>query len=225
MTLILFTKDTPIKLRYLCLIKVGTWIFLIFGISTIVFLGSTRNPVAAQQLDTATLSPTVTATVANGMPYITVTYIEPINVRTGPSSFDYPVIGSLPVGGTAAAVGRSPAGEWIEIEFPEAPRGTAWVYAANVTLAPPNSLLPVVEPPPTPAPLETDTLNPTFVAAFAFAPTSTRLPTFTPPPPLAIPTYENDVPVSSGRVITAWLMAGLGLIGILGIAFTSFRRR
>ena len=225
MTLILFTKDTPIKLRNLCLIKVGTWIFLIFGISTIVFLGSTRNPVAAQQLDTATLSPTVTATVANGMPYITVTYIEPINVRTGPSSFDYPVIGSLPVGGTAAAVGRSPAGEWIEIEFPEAPRGTAWVYAANVTLAPPNALLPVVEPPPTPAPLETDTLNPTFVAAFAFAPTSTRLPTFTPPPPLAIPTYENDVPVSSGRVITAWLMAGLGLIGILGIAFTSFRRR
>jgi hypothetical protein len=225
LTFILFTKDTPIKLRHLYLVKVGTWIFLIFGFTTIVFLGSTRNPVAAQQLDTVTPSPTVTATVASGMPYITVTYIEPINVRTGPSSFDYPVVGSLPVGGTAAAVGRSPAGEWIEIEFPEAPRGTAWVYAANVTLAPPNALLPVVEPPPTPAPLETDTLNPTFVAASAIAPTSTRLPTFTPPPPLAIPTYENNVPVSSGRVITAWLMAGLGLIGILGIAFTSFRHR
>jgi len=167
----------------------------------------------------------MTATVATGMPYITVTYIEPINVRTGPSSFDYPVVGSLPVGGTAAAVGRSPAGEWIEIEFPEAPRGTAWVYAANVTVAPPNALLPVVEPPPTPAPLETDTLNPTFVAAFPIIPTSTRLPTFTPPPPLAIPTYVNNVPVSSGRPITVWLMAGLGLIGVLGIAFTSFRRR
>jgi Bacterial SH3 domain len=223
--LILFTKDTPIKLRAVCLAKVGTWIFLIFGFTTVVFLGSTRNPVAAQQADTMTPSLTVTATVATGMPYITVTYIEPINVRTGPSSFDYPVVGSLPVGGTAAAVGRSPAGEWIEIEFPEAPRGTAWVYAANVTVAPPNALLPVVEPPPTPAPLETDTLNPTFVAAFPIIPTFTRLPTFTPPPPLAIPTYVNNVPVSSGRALTAWLMAGLGLIGVLGIAFTSFRRR
>ena len=225
MILILFTKDTPIKLRAVCLAKVGTWIFLILGFTTIVFLGSTRNPVAAQQADTVTPSLTMTATVATGMPYITVTYIEPINVRTGPSSFDYPVVGSLPVGGTAAAVGRSPAGEWIEIEFPEAPRGTAWVYAANVTVAPPNALLPVVEPPPTPAPLETDTLNPTFVASFPIIPTSTRLPTFTPPPPLAIPTYVNNVPVSSGRPITVWLMAGLGLIGVLGIAFTSFRRR
>ena len=225
MILILFTKDTPIKLRPFYLFKVGTWIFLIFGFTTVVFLGSTKNPVAAQQADTVTLPPTVTATVAAGMPYITVTYIEPINVRTGPSSFDYPVVGSLPVGGTAAAVGRSPAGEWIEIEFPEAPRGTGWVYAANVTVAPPNALLPVVEPPPTPAPLETDTLNPTFVAAFPFIPTSTRLPTFTPPPPLAIPTYENNVPVSSSRAITAWLMAGLGLIGVIGIAVTSFRRR
>ena len=225
MTLILSTKDTLIKLRHLCLVKVGTWIFLIFGFATLVFFGSIRNPVAAQQLDTITPSPTVTATVATGMPYITVTYIEPINVRTGPSSFDYPVVGSLPVGGTAAAIGRSPAGEWVEIEFPEAPRGTAWVYAANVTVSPPNALLPVVEIPPTPAPLETDTLNPTFVAAFPIIPTATRLPTFTPPPPLAIPTYENAAPVASGPAITTWLMAGLGLIGILGIAFTSFRRR
>ena len=225
MTLILLTKDTLIKLRRLDLIKVGTWIFLIFGLITIVFLGSSRNPVAAQQLGTATPSPTVTATVAAGMPYITVTYIEPINVRTGPGSFDYPVIGSLPVGGTAAAIGRSPAGEWVEIEFPASPRGTAWVYAANVTLSPPNALLPVVEIPPTPAPLQTNTLNPTFVAAFPILPTSTRLPTFTPPPPLAIPTYVNNAPVSSGRTITAWLMVGLASIGILGMILTSFRRR
>lgn len=207
------------------LFKVGSWIFLIFGLTSIIFLGSSRNPAAAQQLDTVTPPPTVTATLATGMPYITVTYIEPINVRTGPSSFDYPVVGSLPVGGTAAAVGRSPAGEWIEIEFTQAPRGTAWVYAANVSVSPPNTLLPVVEPPPTPAPLQTATLNPTFVAAFVIVPTPTRLPTFTAPPPLAIPTYQNNVPVSSGRAITAWMMAGLGLIGILGIAITSFRRR
>ncbi len=31
-------------------------------------------------------------------------------MRTGPSSFDYPVIGSLPVGGTAPAIGRTQPG-------------------------------------------------------------------------------------------------------------------
>ena len=159
------------------------------------------------------------------MPYITVTYIEPINVRTGPSSFDYPVIGSLPVGGTASAVGRSPVSEWIEIVFPDAPRGTAWVYAANVSLSPPGFLLPIVEPPPTPAPLETATLNPTFVAAFQIVATPTRLPTFTAPAPLAIPTFENPVSNSTSRSVTAWIIAILGLIGIAGILLTSFRRR
>jgi hypothetical protein len=225
LTFIISTKDTPIKLRHLFLVKVGTWIFLVFGFTTILILGSTRKPVAAQKLDTVTPLPTSTETVAAGMPYITVTYLEPINVRTGPSSFDYPVVGSLPVGGTAAAVGRSPAGEWVEIVFPQAPRGTAWVYAANVTLSPPNALLPVVEIPPTPAPLATNTLNPTFVAAFPIIPSSTRLPTFTAPPPLAIPTYVQDKPVSSGRAIIAWLMAGLGLIGILGLTISSFRHK
>jgi Bacterial SH3 domain len=222
---ILFTKDTPIKLHSLHLFKVGTWILLLFGLAALIFLGSSGNPVAAQQSDTVTPLPTITVTVAAGMPYITVTYIEPINVRTGPSSFDYPVVGSLPVGGTAAAIGRSPAGEWIEIEFPPAPRGTAWVYAANVSVLPANALLPVVEIPPTPAPFATNTLNPTFVAAFVIVPTSTRMPTFTPPPPLAIPTYQNEVQVSSGRTLTAGLMAGLALIGIIGIVVTSFRRR
>jgi len=167
----------------------------------------------------------MTLTVAAGMPYITVTYIEPINVRTGPSSFDYPVVGTLPVGGTAAAIGRSPASEWVEIEFPAAPRGTAWVYAANVSISPANALLPVVEPPPTPAPLVTDTINPTFVAAFPVIPTSTRLPTFTAPPTLAIPTYVTNPPDASGRVTLAWLMGGLGLVGVLGLVISAFRRR
>jgi hypothetical protein len=94
-----------------------------------------------------------------------------------------------------------------------------------VILSPPGFLLPIVEPPPTPAPLVTSTLNPTFVAAFQIVPTFTHLPTFTPPPPLVVPTYENPAPDSSGRGITAWVIAGLGLIGIVGIALTSFRPR
>ena len=217
----LFTKDTPYKLRHMRLwIKVGLWISLILGFADLLFFGSSQTPVAARQSFSSTPTATGTSTGA----FITVTYIEPINVRTGPSSFDYPVVGSIPVGGTAPAIGRSPAGEWIQIVFPDAPRGTGWVYSANVTLSP-GFLLPIVEPPPTPAPLETPTLNPTFVAAFQILPTSTHLPTFTPPPPLVFPTYESPANASSGRAITAWVIVGLGLIGIVGIAITSFRRR
>ena len=47
--------------------------------------------------------------------FITVSYGEPINVRAGPSSFDYPIIGILPKDGTAPAIGRSPKGEWIQM--------------------------------------------------------------------------------------------------------------
>ncbi|MGB8214905.1 MAG: hypothetical protein WCE68_15225 [Anaerolineales bacterium] len=190
------------------------------GLAALLFLGASGNPVAAQQ----PASTTPNASQA-GQPFITVTYIEPINVRTGPSSFDYPVVGTIPVGGTAVAVGRSPAGEWIEIVYPAAPRGTGWVYAANVTLSPPGFMLQIVEPPPTPAPLETATLNPTFVAAFPILPTSTRMPTFTAPPPLAIPTYTYPVEDSSGRVTTTWVVIAMGLIGVAGIIVSSLRRR
>ncbi|MFH1524642.1 MAG: SH3 domain-containing protein [Chloroflexota bacterium] len=156
--------------------------------------------------------------------FITVTYIEPINVRTGPSSFDYPVIGSLPVGGTAPAIGRSPAGEWIQIVFSDAPGGTAWIYASNVTLSP-GPFLPIVEPPPTATPVESPTLNLTFAAAFQTEVPPTRLPTFTPPPSLSVPTYQNPASVSFGRLQTGWVIVGLGLVGILGIAISSSRRR
>ncbi len=202
--------------------KVGFWIFLILVIIILPGFVSFWNPVSAQKLDPATSTVTAVGTVSGR--YITVTYIEPINVRAGPSSFDYPIVGSLPVGGTAPATGRSPAGEWIQIEYPDAPLGKGWVYAANVSLSP-GGLLPVVEPPPTPAPLETPTLNPTFVAAFQILPTSTRLPTFTAPPALVIPTFTNPAVTSSRRAITAWVIIILGLTGILGIIITLFRQR
>ena len=219
----LFTKDIPNKLRHSTLYnKIGFWVFLLPGFAVVLFFGAYRNPVAAQQLNSATPSASVGGTVSG--PTITVTYVEGTNVRTGPNSFDYPVVGFIQVGGTATAIGHSPAWEWIQIEFPDAPRGTGWVYAANVSLSP-GALLPIVEPPPTPAPLETPTLNPTFVAAFQTLPTTTHLPTFTAPPSLVIPTYANPANSSSGREITTWVVVVLGFIGIVGLAFTSFRRR
>jgi hypothetical protein len=219
---LLLTKDFSQKLRYTHrYFKALAWFFLILGFVALFILDAGQKPAAARQLNSATPTSTGGSIPAA---YITVTYLEGTNVRTGPGSFDYPAIGHIPEGGTALATGRSPAGEWIQIEFPDAPYGKGWVYAANVTLSA-GALLPIVEPPPTPAPLETPTLNPTFVAAFQILPTSTRLPTFTAPPALLIPTFTNPAVTSSRRAIAAWVIIILGLTGILGMIVTLFRRR
>jgi hypothetical protein len=218
-----FTKDIPHKLHpskpYF---RVVFWAILFPIFSTLLSFGIYRESASAQNLSTETPTTSSVGTVTGA--FITVTYIEPINVRSGPSSFDYPVIGSIPVGGTASAIGRSPAGEWIQIQFQNGPRGTGWVYAANVSLSP-SVLLPIVEPPPTPTPVMTPTLNPTFAAAFQTLPTSTRLPTFTPPPSIVIPTFTNPANSNSGRGVTTWVVLILGLVGIVGLVISSIRRR
>src|SRR5262245_55080929 len=53
--------------------------------------------------------------------YITVTYSDPINVRGGPSTVYYPIVGQLAPGDTAPALGTSPGREWVQISYPSAP--------------------------------------------------------------------------------------------------------
>ncbi|HEY5984213.1 MAG TPA: hypothetical protein VIU38_12150 [Anaerolineales bacterium] len=141
--------------------------------------------------------------------YITNTFEEAINVRLGPSTIFYAnPCGSLAVGANAMALGTTPAHEWVKIEFADCPGGVGWVYAANVTV---TGALREVEPPPTPMPLATATLDPTLMAAFQIEPTVTRLPTFTPPPPLVLPTFAESsnssggFPAGAAIVITAVL--------------------
>jgi hypothetical protein len=151
--------------------------------------------------------------------YITQTYSEKINVRTGPSTVDYPTIGQLDIGATAPALATSPYHEWIEISYPSGPGGVGWVYAANVTL---TGTLQVIEPPPTATLSATATLDPTLVAAFIIQPTVTRLPTFTPAPPLIIPTYTNqstDVGFPLGGTIF-----GIAIIGTIILMLSFFGR-
>ena len=156
-----------------------------------------------------------------GSAFITQTYTEPINVRTGPSTVDYPTIGQLPVGATAPALATSPHHEWIEITFPGGPGGVGWVYAANVTL---TGNLQIVEPPPTATPPATSTLDPTLAAAFNIQPTETRLPTFTPPPPLVIPTYQDPIEPAGGFPIGGAILM-IALVGALVFVVSFFGRR
>lgn len=201
--------------------KAGWMIRLVLVLLGLLVFALPRVPAFAQQVDQATSESTPTLIVVT----ITVTYSESIHVRSGPSSVDYPIIGSLEVGATARAIGRSPAGEWILIVAPEGASwaGTGWVYSALVSLTP--GFLPVIEPPPTPTPLVSATLNPTFVAAFRTAATPTRLPTFTPAPPLQIPTFQNRADASVGGIPIGLVIVLLGLLGAVGLIVASVQRR
>jgi hypothetical protein len=64
------------------------------------------------------------------------------------------------------------------------------------------------------------TINPTFAAAFVFQPTSTRMPTFTPPPPLEIPQFSDEIAKRPSGIPTGWLVTGLLLVGVAGYSIT-----
>jgi hypothetical protein len=135
----------------------------------------------------------------------------------GPGSSIYPVVGTLLRGATAPALGRSAGGDWVQIEFPGAPYDKGWVYSPLVQVSP--GTLMIIEPPPTPPQPPTSTVDPTLAAQFIIIPTSTRLPTFTPPPSLVVPVYTqspaNAVEQSAPVAIIIIALAILGVIGFL----------
>lgn len=197
---------------------------IVLGSSNLIFnydrpKGIPRLPAVNQRTGYAQDAATATPGLNGPSAFITQTYTEAINVRTGPSTVDYPTIGQLPVGATAPALATSPHHEWIEISFPSGPGGVGWVYAANVTL---TGTLQIVEPPPTATPPATATIDPTLAAAFGVQPTITRLPTFTPAPLLAIPTYSDPIepatgfPIGGAILIISLLALVVFLVSFLG---------
>ena|SRR5688572_13478221 len=192
--------------------------FILFLLTIIGFFSaSIPNFVLAQQL-------TQTPAPATGL-FITVITDEPqINVRMGPSSTIYPIVGSLITGSTAPALGRSQGGDWIQIEFPSAPGGKGWVYSPLVQVSPPGNLQ-IVEPPPTPVPPITSTIDPTFAAQFIVVPTNTRLPTFTAQPsvtPLA--TFVSETTSSTDSVPLATIIIAFASLGLIGFLLSLIRR-
>ena len=187
----------------------------------LIFLGNFfafASPVVlAQQL-------TATPAAGEGM-YITVITEEPqIHVRMGPSSSVFPIVGNLPTGSTAPALGRSPGGDWIQIEYPGAPNNKGWVYSPLVKVSP--GTLRVIAPPPTPLPPATSTIDPTLAAQFNIVPTNTRLPTFTPPPSLTVLSFTDAATANSrNSVPLATIIIALATLGIIGFLLSIFLRR
>jgi len=202
--------------------RILTWIITIIGILLLGLFAPERPSVMAQQ-PTGSVA-TVTGTPTG--PTIKVYQdIDRIRVFAGPSSFDYPAIGVLLANETAPAIGRAQGREdWILIRYQGVPGSIGWVYALYVSLSP-GALLPIVEVPPTPTPLSTPTINPTLEAAFIGQQTPTRLPTYTPPPPLDLPLFTdtNTAPVTS--IPTGLLILGLGLFGFFGAVISYLRGR
>ena len=151
--------------------------------------------------------------------------IPQIRVYAGPSSFDYPAIGVLLGGELAPALGRARGrDDWIQIYYAGVPGSIGWVYGLYVSLSP-GAILPLLDVPATPTPLSTPTINPSLEAAFIGQQTPTRLPTFTPPPPLELPSF-NDVGTSPTPGIPAGLLIlSLGLFGFFGAVISYLRGR
>ena len=163
--------------------------------------------------------PTVTGTPEGP----TILVPEQVNVRLGPST-DYEKVGVLIAGQTAPALGRSPGGEWIQISYPGVPGNIAWVYAPFVVLQTGQRLLPVIEPPPTPTPRVTATIDPTLAAQFNFGEAPpTRLPTFTPAEPVSIPTFETNDANNSGGFPPIMAILALLVVGVFGTFISVLR--
>ena len=201
---------------------------LIFCTLLVAVLGLTMLPSpqpvsagAAAQLPTGAL-PTVTSTFSGPMAVVVPGNESQINLRSGPGPL-YERVGVLLIGQKVPARGTSPKGEWIQGEYPGAPGGLAWVYAFYVKIEPPTTL-PIVEPPPTPTLAQTATIDPTLAARFVITLEPTRLPTFTAPPPLAIPTFTAESAPSVSAVPMGFVILGLAALGLfLGVVAFSQR--
>jgi hypothetical protein len=195
-------------------------LFAIAGLSSVilivlffVLISPAQANDTLQQLITGTLMPTVTGTPSGVTATVRMDQENQINVRNGPSVF-YDKVGVLLPGQVVPVVGRSAGGDWVLIVYPGIPGSQGWVYAPYVTISPGD--LPIVEPPPTPTPGLTSTIDATLAAQFVVTSVPTRMATFTEPAPLDIPTY-TDASASSttGGIPMGLIIIILGGLGLL----------
>lgn len=202
--------------------KVCRVLILALLVSCFVLINNPGSIRVLGQIPTGTI-PTVTGTPLGVIATVNVLSGDGVKVRGGPSALYYPEVGFMLVSQSAPAIGISSGGNWIQIEYPGAPGNVGWVFANYVNLSV-EGALPIVNPPITPTPRITATLNPTLEAQFLVTEIPTRLPTYTPAPPLQIPTYTN---VSGG--ILSGIPMGLAVLALLifgsVLAFIAFLQR
>lgn len=195
--------------------------FLLFLALVFSLLSSVTG--AALEQESTPMIATVTGTVEGPMAYVIQNPETQINLRSGPNT-TYDRVGVLMVGQRVPALGQSAGGQWIQVGYPGVPGGKAWVWSLFVEIYPPVAL-PIIEPPPSPTPRETATIDPTLEARFIVTRDATRLPTFTNPPPLVIPTFQDSGSAVGGRVPMGFVIMGFAGIGLLFSLVAFFERR
>lgn len=188
--------------------KVLLLISLLMAMIVLSFLPNLTHQVWGQfptvSMPTVTSSPRGVYVRAIGQP------TEALNVRAYPSSTST-LLGRVQVGQEAKAFGYY--GDYVLIEYAGAPDGKGWVW--KVMLEVHGGELPMLEPPPTEVPLVTKTIDPTLAAQFIITQMPTRLPTFTEPPPLQIPTYQ----IVDGATATGGIPMGYIIVVLAGLGF------
>ncbi len=197
-------------------LKIGVSIILL-AVGLLVIAVPTAGADALAQEATQTATPEGhLAQVNNGN--------EGINVRSGPGT-DYEKVGELEARQIVTVYGKSAGGTWLQIHFSDVPGERVWVYTPLMTIITTGEL-PIIEPPSTPTPLVTVTIDLTLAAQFITEPPPTRLPTFTPPQPLVVPTLPpaQNPPLAAGF---PWgiVILSIVVIGILGVFISSLLRR
>jgi Bacterial SH3 domain len=189
-----------------------TLFLVLLGLATLLYTINPPQEVQAQQ-PTGSI-PTVTGTPTGPVALANTGQTENINVRDYPSTLANQIGVILP-GQTVYVKGKTIAGDWLLIDYPGVPGGQGWVWALYMTVT--GGEVPVVEPPATPTPKVTVTINPTLAAQFVKTPRSTSLPTFTPPPALNIPTYSTGAASSGNIPIGLVIILLIGLGAVIGI--------
>jgi hypothetical protein len=163
-------------------------------------------------------------------------YDQDVNVRSGPGT-DYERVGTLVRGQSGAILGQAQTvGVWLKIVYIGGPENTGWVSQDVVKVVGDLGQAPTLMPPPTPTlpPVPTQAVT-TTVEALGTPGTGTlapgtleagRLPTFTPPPPVAFPTL---LPVQGLREDNGFppaiLIISLFVLGGFGMLISLLRRR
>ena len=197
-------------------------VVLISLVAVVLFTLGTEQALASGTGQQPTVSiPTVTGSPQGPMAIVYSDPEDQINVRSGPDVF-YPKVGVLINRQQGPALAQTEGGVWVKIVYPGVPEGVAWVYAPYVRV---TGELPVVPKPPTPTPETTPTIDPTLASQFISEIPPTRKPTYTPAPPLVVPTYQ-PVQISSGTggLPSGFIILGLASVGLFGLVVSFLRR-
>lgn len=204
--------------RWLKIISLG----LVATVFVVIILNVPAQSIANAQQPTGSV-PTVTGTISG--PFVTIyADLKQVDIYAGPSTYLYPAVGVLLAEQSVPALGRGSDPDWIQVFYPGVPGSKAWVYAPYVRISP-GARLPTVEAPPTPTPFSTPTIDPTLAAAFIAPETPTRLPTFTPPAEIIVPTFVDDAANQTNRIPVGLVIFSLGFIGAMGVLIAYLRGR